>query len=267
MTKLNLPNSNSGGVNNLVSEYLQFDYLFKLNPRSTSGNIVFTSATSGITYDSSNYNGGIYSSLGQEGMLMVLQDALKSYLITADDYNGINTSITNHIATASTETVSGHVELATVTETTAGTDNTRAVHPLGLKSATNLLIPLSQKGVASGVGSLDSSGHPVEKSFISGSYTGDGSASRLINLGFTPSAVLIFPTGGIWHINSYYSDSGLAVQNSPAGSVAADDSLFHFLVAVTTGGFYVGYHSWYVSTTWSISNNSTGNTYNYIAFR
>jgi|GEM_PF-6281891 len=156
--KLNLPNANSGGINNLVSEYIQFDYLFKLSPRSSSGNISFTSATSGIIYDTTNYLSGIYTNLGQEGMLMVLQDALKSYLITADDYNGINDSINNHTSLSSSETVSAHIKLATPTETTTGTDNTRAVHPLGLKSATNLLIPLTQKGVANGVATLNTLG-------------------------------------------------------------------------------------------------------------
>lgn len=38
-----------------------------------------------------------------------------------------------HEADNATETTKGHVELATAAETTAGTDNTRAVHPAGLK--------------------------------------------------------------------------------------------------------------------------------------
>lgn len=38
-----------------------------------------------------------------------------------------------HTGTPASETVSGPVELATAAETTTGTDNTRAVHPAGLK--------------------------------------------------------------------------------------------------------------------------------------
>jgi cytoskeletal protein RodZ len=38
-----------------------------------------------------------------------------------------------HSTTAASETVQGIVELATAAETTTGTDNTRAVHPAGLK--------------------------------------------------------------------------------------------------------------------------------------
>ena len=45
---------------------------------------------------------------------------------------GVNASL---VVPDSTETVKGIVELATAAETTAGTDNTRAVHPAGLKAA------------------------------------------------------------------------------------------------------------------------------------
>lgn len=42
-------------------------------------------------------------------------------------------NLVTHQAVTASETVSGHVELATAAETTTGTDNTRAVHPAGLK--------------------------------------------------------------------------------------------------------------------------------------
>lgn len=48
-----------------------------------------------------------------------------------------------HLAESASETVKGHVELATATETTAGTDNTRAVHPAGLKFELDKKIPKS----------------------------------------------------------------------------------------------------------------------------
>lgn len=46
---------------------------------------------------------------------------------------GLAISGTSMTVTAGSETVSGRVELATAAETTTGTDNTRAVHPAGLK--------------------------------------------------------------------------------------------------------------------------------------
>ena len=45
----------------------------------------------------------------------------------------LDTAQAAHLAITASETVKGHVELATATETTTGTDNTRAVHPAGLK--------------------------------------------------------------------------------------------------------------------------------------
>jgi len=42
-------------------------------------------------------------------------------------------AIAAHLAESASETATGHVELATAAETTTGTDNTRAVHPAGLK--------------------------------------------------------------------------------------------------------------------------------------
>ena len=39
-----------------------------------------------------------------------------------------------HLAENATETQKGHVEFATASEISAGTDNTRAIHPAGLKS-------------------------------------------------------------------------------------------------------------------------------------
>lgn len=56
----------------------------------------------------------------------------------------IKERVATHVALSSSGSVLGHVELATAEETTTGTDATRAVTPLGLKSATDLLIPLSQ---------------------------------------------------------------------------------------------------------------------------
>lgn len=46
---------------------------------------------------------------------------------------GTTAAAGDHTHTAASETVVGPVELATAAETTAGTDNTRAVHPAGLK--------------------------------------------------------------------------------------------------------------------------------------
>ena len=60
MSKLNLPNSNSGGANNLTSEYAQMSYLYSLYPRSTTGEATFTNVsfygTVNIVADDGNGN-------------------------------------------------------------------------------------------------------------------------------------------------------------------------------------------------------------------
>lgn len=48
-----------------------------------------------------------------------------------------------HLAESASETVKGHIELATAAETTTGTDNTRAVHPAGLKVELDKKLPLT----------------------------------------------------------------------------------------------------------------------------
>lgn len=59
---------------------------------------------------------------------------------------------------SASETTKGNVELATAAETTTGTDNTRAVHPAGLKVELDKRIPLTQKGAVNGVASLGADG-------------------------------------------------------------------------------------------------------------
>lgn len=59
-------------------------------------------------------------------------------------------AFTEHSAENASETTKGHVELATSAETTAGTDNTRAVHPAGLKVALDKKVNKVQGSLISG---------------------------------------------------------------------------------------------------------------------
>jgi len=77
----------------LISEYKQFNYLFTLYPRSTTGDPSFTSASSAIVYDTLTYKAGIYANQGQEGLLLILQDALKDYMLTAEDINTLSNNV------------------------------------------------------------------------------------------------------------------------------------------------------------------------------
>ena len=88
-------------------------------------NTVTTSTTTGIV--------GLIKGDGA----VISQAVAGTDYIAMDEFNA-------HLAEDASETVKGHVELATSAETTAGTDNTRAVHPAGLKFATDLLVPLTK---------------------------------------------------------------------------------------------------------------------------
>ena len=116
---------------------------------------------------------------------------------------------------------------------------------------------MATKGQASGLASLDSGGNPVEKSFVSGTYTGNGEASRLINLGFTPSAVLVFRNTGTTANSGATQEiyGGLATPGVDAVAAGPATAL-----SVETNGFNA-YYSGYAKT------NAPSYVYTYMALR
>jgi hypothetical protein len=128
MTKINLPNS-STTTDNLTSEKTEYLRLYDLI-RSSSGDLVFTSTSSGVVYSTLTYLSGAYANQGEEGMLLILQDALEDYLLFAADINTINTNIT-------TLTGSGAVAEKTDLTTFNLHANKTAVHNGGLIYAYN----------------------------------------------------------------------------------------------------------------------------------
>ena len=89
-----------------------------------------------------------------------------------------------------------------------------------------------------------------------GTYTGDGTASRTISLGFTPKAVLVMNTNG-QTTDSYRYSGGLAVTGQPC--VFSD----YTVVGITDGGFQVGYRE--ITSVYYISSNTNGAVYLYVA--
>ena len=116
---------------------------------------------------------------------------------------------------------------------------------------------VATKGQASGLASLDSGGNPVEKSFVSGTYTGNGEASRLIDLGFTPSSVLVFRNTGTTASSGATQEiyGGLATPGVAAVATGPATAL-----SVETNGFNV-YTSGYAKT------NASSYVYTYMALR
>ena len=94
---------------------------------------------------------------------------------------------------------------------------------------------------------------------VVGSYTGDGNATKNIDLGFRPKAVLVIENGGKvgYYSGSQYTYGGLALPGKP---VAIDG--YNALVISSTG-FIVYKHSGYDY----IRINLSGSTYYYLAFK
>ena len=85
---------------------------------------------------------------------------------------------------------------------------------------------------------------------VFGTYTGDGTATRTIDLGFTPKAVLLEHPSGMRMTNNNIAFGGLALLNFPANGFQ-----------IVEGGFSVRYNSGYVHT------NNSGTVYHYLAFK
>jgi hypothetical protein len=97
----------------------------------------------------------------------------------------------------------------------------------------------------------------ASRPYVSGSYTGDGSATRDIALSFTPSAVWVYPKYAM-PSSSTYPTSGLAVTGSPAQAAAGVAA-----VAVGTTKFTVSY-----STSGNDGRtNENAVVFHYIAFK
>jgi len=81
-TKYDLPNQ-------FVSELQEYQTLFMLAANKTnSGNLSFTSTSSGVTYNSTT---------GQQGIFDTLQTTLADYLISANDWNNFSTNVENAV--------------------------------------------------------------------------------------------------------------------------------------------------------------------------
>jgi len=127
---------------------------------------------------------------------------------------------------------------------------------------------VATKGQTGGLASLDSGGNLVQKPYVTGTYTGDGGASRSISLGFKPSAVFIANRFGSATQASSDFPSGLATDGYPASYTYSGTE--YKSVEVTTDGFNVFDIPNAGGGTVDIATNSASTTYNpyrYIAFR
>ena len=83
MAKSELPLAPNAGTGvNMSDEYLKFIELATTYPRSTTGNLSWTSTTSNITYATV---GTSYDSQGQQGLYLLLKDAMEDYMLFASE--------------------------------------------------------------------------------------------------------------------------------------------------------------------------------------
>ena len=106
--------------------------------------------------------------------------------------------------------------------------------------------------------------------FVAGFYLGDGARDRKIDLGFTPSAVLVVSEWGFASLKEpghNHTLGGLAVPGFIVGAVHGSGWAWinGSALMIVEGGFRVNY---YVNTAgYSAETNHSGSNYSYIAFR
>lgn len=104
--------------------------------------------------------------------------------------------------------------------------------------------------------------------FVTGMYDGDNVQGRIISLGFTPKAVLLFDAEGNTHDDVDDLHGGLALQGynvidrSASNTYTTVWSNNYCVLGIVSGGFRVNYYS-----SREIRSNESGHRYYYIAFR
>ena len=112
----------------------------------------------------------------------------------------------------------------------------------------------------------DLSALAVKTEIAAGTYTGDGTAERVIRLGFTPKAVYVCEASGVTYTtgNSGYGyRGGLALPGAPAAHGK------YLIVEIVSGGFKVFYGEEKLSAVSSnyYTSNASGLVFHYIAFK
>lgn len=116
----------------------------------------------------------------------------------------------------------------------------------------------------------DSAYGPDNTPFAVGSYTGDGTDKRKIDLGFTPKAVFLSASSSIFYqrYNTYNAVSAafaISGKNAAQNSTGIESWVSGItLLSITDGGFYVTY---FRDTTFHGDLNTKDKVYYYIAMK
>lgn len=93
---------------------------------------------------------------------------------------------------------------------------------------------------------------------VVGTYTGNGEAERFIDLGFTPSAVIVAQEGKIEWYSSNSVQGGVALKNNSVSNSAGT------AIEIIDNGFNVANIK---GSTYSVDTNQSNAIYYYIAFK
>ena len=108
----------------------------------------------------------------------------------------------------------------------------------------------------------------AENLFVTGMYDGNNAQGRVIDLGFTPKAVLLFDAEGNTHDDVDDLHGGLAlngynvISRNASNTYTTTWSNSYCVLGIVSGGFRVNYY-----TGNEIRSNESGHRYYYIAFR
>lgn len=103
-----------------------------------------------------------------------------------------------------------------------------------------------------------------EMQVVTGTYTGNGASTKIIDLGFSPKAVFVQKVlPGIADDRANAFTGGLAIGNSPVYGTSTD----YICVGIVENGFRVGYYRQSGSGYYFNNSNAQGAIYNYIVWR
>ena len=158
-----------------------------------------------------------------------------------------------------------------VLRTDFNADNTKIDAALAAKAEAAALNSLTQtvnqKASQSAVNTLNTTVQQIQANLTKltfGTYTGNGTASRTISLGFTPKAVLVLSAFGGTYSEEYAGDlwGGLALANYP---VRVRNGGNETAVNIVPNGFQVS-AGLAANGTDRLSSNNSSLLYHYIAF-
>jgi hypothetical protein len=156
--------------------------------------------------------------------------------VNAANLNKLEQGLVAHLADIASKTKFGHVKLSSAVDSTS---EDLAATPKAVKTAYD---------------------KANEKPFVVGTYTGNGSSSRTISLGFRPSAVYVAAKdGGTFSYSSKYR-GGLALGSYPVmvGSTVE-------VLSITSSGFTVYYDK--TNDVYTNYSSASYNPFRYIAFK